>query len=118
MSSKSAAHKTLKALTSGILQNTRERAEEGSRKTSHQLERYVKGVANHHRISILFLVAERPGITLDGIVQTLRGNEKTFSEYTKKLLHAGLIVKKYRGTSVEHYLSTQGKAFHAFLRSL
>ncbi|MBI2005127.1 helix-turn-helix transcriptional regulator [Patescibacteria group bacterium] len=101
------------------MQNTRVRVVESSkRKTPLQLERCVKGVANHYRISILFLLAEHSGMTLDQIVQKLDGNEKTFSEHTRKLQQAGLIMKKYRGTSVEHSLCSYGKLFYNFLTSL
>jgi len=123
MSSKRAAHNAtigkLKKLNSSILQNTRIGvAGSSKRKMPLQLERFVKGVANHYRISILFLLAEHSGMTLDQMVQRLDGNEKTFSEHTRKLQHAGLIVKKYRGTSVEHSLSQYGKLFYNFLTSL
>jgi len=119
MSSKKAAHKaTLGKINSLILQKTRISNSNSKPKTAAQLERHVKGIANHYRISILFLIAERNGITLDQIVQTLGGNEKTFSEHTRKLHHAGLIIKKYRGTSVEHSLSTYGRTFYKFLLSI
>jgi len=46
-------------------------------KTAKQMERHLKGVANHYRIEILLLIAERNGITLEDIVETLGANEKT-----------------------------------------
>lgn len=81
------------------------------------MERHLKGMANHYRIAILLLIAERDGIHLDGMVQELGANEKTVGEHTRRLFNAGLINKKYRGTSVEHSLSPYGKIFARFLES-
>ncbi len=86
-------------------------------KTAKQMERHLKGVANHYRIEILFLVAERTGITLADIIEALGANEKTIGEHTRRLLQAGLIDKKYRGKFVEHTLSPYGKTFISFLKS-
>ncbi len=86
-------------------------------KTAKQMERHLKGMANHYRIQILFLVAEHKGITLEDIVETLEANEKTIGEHTRRLYQAGLINKKYRGKFVEHTLSPYGKIFVGFLKS-
>lgn len=80
------------------------------------MERHLKGIANHYRIEILLLIAERDGITLEDIVETLGANEKTIGEHTRRLYQAGLINKKYRGKFVEHTLSPYGKTFVRFLR--
>ena len=81
------------------------------------MERHLKGMANHYRIEILLLIAERDGITLEDIVETLGANEKTIGEHTRRLYHAGLLNKKYRGKFVEHTLSPYGKTFVRFLQS-
>ena len=81
------------------------------------MERHLKGMANHYRIEILLLIAARDGITLEGIVQTLKANEKTIGEHTRRLYVAGLLNKKYRGHHVEHSLSPYGKIFVGFLES-
>lgn len=86
-------------------------------KTPKQMERHLKGMANHYRIAILLLVAEREGITLDNIVGELGANEKTVGEHTRRLFIAGLINKRHRGTSIEHSLSPYGKVFARFLES-
>ncbi len=86
-------------------------------KTAKQMERHLKGMANHYRIDILLLVAERDGITLEDIVKTISANEKTLGEHTRRLVVAGLINKKYRGKFVEHTLSPYGKSFVKFLHS-
>lgn len=89
----------------------------GKMKTAKQMERHLKGMANHYRIEILLLIAEREGITLEDIVKTLGANEKTLGEHTRRLYVAGLINKKYRGKFVEHALSPYGKTFVRFLQS-
>ena len=89
----------------------------GKIKTAKQMERHLKGISNHYRIEILLLVAERNGITLEDIVETLEANGKTIGEHTRRLYQAGLINKKYRGKFVEHALSPYGKTFIRFLKS-
>ena len=86
-------------------------------KTAKQMERHLKGVANHHRIEILLLIDERSKITLEDIVTTLGANEKTIGEHTRRLVNAGLLNKNYRGNFVEHSLSPYGKIFVRFLKS-
>ena len=84
-------------------------------KTAKQLERHFKGVANHWRLQVLLLVGERKGITLEDIVETLGGNIKTISGHTLRLVHAGLVDKKYRGRTVVHTLSPYGRTFSHFV---
>ncbi len=84
-------------------------------KTAKQMERHLKGMANHHRIEILLLIAGRKGITLEEIYRTLGANKKTIGEHTRRLYLAGLVNKKYRGKYVEHELSPYGKTFVNFL---
>ena len=89
----------------------------GKVKTAKQMERHLKGMANHYRIEILLLVAKNDNITLDGITESLGANPKTIGEHTRRLHNAGLINKKYRGKFVEHALSPYGKLFVHFLKS-
>ena len=86
-------------------------------KTARQMERHLKGIANHYRIEILLIISDSEGITLENIVKTLGANEKTIGEHTRRLYQAGLINKKYRGKFVEHTLSPYGKTFIRFLKS-
>ena len=89
----------------------------GKIKTAKQMERHLKGMANHYRIEILLLIAAREIITLEGIVESIGANEKTLGEHTRRLYQAGLVNKKYRGKFVEHTLSPYGKTFVRFLKS-
>lgn len=86
-------------------------------KDSQKLERIFKGVANHRRIDILHLISRNPGITLDGISETLNCNFKTISEHTRRLVIAGLINKKYLGKSVAHNLSPYGEKIYQMLKT-
>ena len=86
-------------------------------KTAKQMERHLKGVANHYRIEILLLIAEIEGMTLEDITDAIGANGKTLGEHTRRLWQAGLVNKKYRGKFVEHTLSPYGKTFVAFLKS-
>jgi predicted transcriptional regulator len=88
-----------------------------SKKTPKQLERHLKGVANHRRIQILFLVAEKGGITVEKISENLECNFKTISMHTLKLVQAGLLNKNYIGRSVTHELSPYGKTIVRFIKS-
>ncbi len=86
-------------------------------KTAKQMERHLKGMANHHRIDILFYIERSSGATLEDIVNALKANVKTLGEHTRRLCIAGLVNKKYRGKFVEHTLSPYGKNFVKFLES-
>lgn len=85
-------------------------------KTAKQLERYFKGAANHRRLDILFLINKMDGITLEKIAEILGCNIKTISEHTRRLVHAGLLNKKYQGREVAHSLSPYGKRFIEFTK--
>ncbi|MEK7211776.1 MAG: helix-turn-helix domain-containing protein [Patescibacteria group bacterium] len=89
----------------------------GKIKTAKQMERHLKGMANHYRIEILLLIAAREAITLEDIIDALGANGKTIGEHTRRLHQAGLINKKYCGKFVEHTLSPYGRTFVSFLKS-
>jgi len=78
-------------------------------KTNRQLERHFKGIANHRRLDILFLINDSDGLTLQEISDRLRCNFKTISGHTKTLVNAGLLDKKYKGRRVAHSLSPYGQ---------
>lgn len=85
-------------------------------KTPKQLERHLKGLANHRRIEILDCIAGNDGIILEAIAENLDCNVKTISEHTRKLYQAGLVNKKYQGRAVMHSLSPYGKQFYSFIK--
>jgi predicted ArsR family transcriptional regulator len=63
------------------------------------------------------LLAKQQGMTLDQLATQLECNFKTISGHTQRLVHAGLLEKKYIGQSVLHSLSPYGKKFYSFLTS-
>lgn len=87
-------------------------------KSAKQMERHFKGIANHHRIAILLAVSKNNEITLDGLVEQLKVNQKTLSEHTRRLVQAGLLDKNYNGRMVEHNLSPYGRFFVGFIKTL
>ncbi len=84
-------------------------------KTSRQLERHFKGIANHWRIAVLLLLAEEDGLSLEKITKALEANLQTMAEHVRRLHHAGLVDKAYRGREVHHTLSPYGKKVVAFI---
>jgi predicted transcriptional regulator len=86
-------------------------------KSAKQLERYFKGVSNHHRINILLLLSKERLMTLDEIAGNLNVNLKTVSEHTKKLVQAGLLNKEYSGRFVFHSLSPYGKSIVDYFKT-
>ena len=83
-----------------------------------QLEKIVKGFANHRRIQIMELLDHRPNASVFEISDELGANFKTVSEHTRRLAHANLVVKKYVGKAMQHSLSPLGRAILKFLRTL
>jgi predicted transcriptional regulator len=83
-----------------------------------QLERIVKGAANHRRIQILELLKQSPEFSLFEISDALNINLKTASEHTRKLALAGLVLKRNEDKFVRHTLSPRGKVILTFLRTL
>ena len=86
-------------------------------KTAKQMERHLKGMANHYRIEVLLIIDKNKGITLNDIIEDTGANRKTIGEHTRRLYQAGLINKKYKGHFVEHELSPYGKMFVRFLKT-
>ncbi len=85
-------------------------------KTPKQIERHIKGIANHRRIEILLLVANNQGITLDEIINKVEANPKTIGEHTRRLHNAGLVEKNYSGHFIKLSLSPYGKIFIKFIQ--
>ena len=85
------------------------------KKSPKQMERHLKGISNHRRIEIIFLIAKNKGITIDSIADHLNCNVKTISGHTRRLSEAGLVNKHYEGRAVAHELSLYGKILYDFL---
>ncbi len=87
------------------------------KKNPKQIERHLKGVANHRRIEILFLIAESKKLSVDEISRSLNCNFKTISEHLRRLVQAGLVKKSYRGREVIHEFSPYGKILYKFIKT-
>lgn len=85
---------------------------------SYKLERIIKGISNHHRISILETLGKESGLSVDDICQKLTVSFVTTSSHLQKMTNSGLIKKKYKGRQVVHSLTTRGKNILTFLRML
>jgi len=88
------------------------------KKDYRKLERIIKGVANHRRIQILELLEKQPELSLHEISEILKINLKTASEHVRRLSIAGLVMKRYAGTTVRHKLTSRGLSILHFLETL
>ena len=86
-------------------------------KNSKQIEKHIKGIANHRRIDIILLIAKNPGLAVEDISKSLNCNFKTISGHTLRLVQSGLVDKNYTGHAISHYLSPYGKLFVKFIES-
>lgn len=85
---------------------------------TRQLERIVKGFANHRRIEILELLGNSPELSVGEIARKLKINLKTASEHIRRLAIAGLVLKRYQGSNVRHKVSPLGERVLKFLPRL
>lgn len=88
------------------------------RKTYNQLERIIKGFANHRRIEILELLKKQPELSVAEISDRLKINFKNASGHIQKMAIAGLIIKRYDANNVRHKLTSRGKSILEFCRIL
>lgn len=89
-----------------------------SNKSYRQLERIVKGFANHRRIQILELLEKEPELSVAEIAEKLGINLKTASEHIRRMAIAGLVLKRSEGLNVRHKLTERGETILKFLRIL
>ncbi|MSU60340.1 MAG: ArsR family transcriptional regulator [Candidatus Staskawiczbacteria bacterium] len=87
-------------------------------KSFYQLERIIKGFANHRRIEILELLKNKPELSLMEISKFLKINFRTASDHIKKLAVAGLVAKRSDGLSVCHKITERGVAVLKFIKTL
>lgn len=81
------------------------------------MEKHFKGIANHRRIDILLSLDKEKDLTLEQLSENLDGDFRTISEHTRRLVHAGLLNKNYKGRTVLHSLSPYGKQFVKFIKT-
>jgi DNA-binding transcriptional ArsR family regulator len=83
-----------------------------------KVARITKGFANERRLEILNLLKKRPELSVEEIAETLDANIKTVSEHTRRLVLAGLLMKRYEGRYVRHKVTSRGIHILTFLRIL
>lgn len=88
------------------------------RKHFRQLEKITKGIANHRRIEVLYLLEAKPNLSLSQISNELGVNFKTVAEHVRRLVISGLVWKNNIGKEVQHKLSDSGAIILKFLRTL
>jgi len=79
-------------------------------KTAKQMERHLKGMANHYRIEILLLIEKQPKMTVEDVADCLNANIKTIGEHVRRL------DRKRLGHYSETELSPYGRSFVRFLK--
>jgi DNA-binding transcriptional ArsR family regulator len=88
------------------------------KKTNRQLERIVKGFANHRRLQILGLLGEQSELSVMEISEQLKTDFKNISAHIHKMAIAGLLVKRSDSKSIRHKLTNRGKNVLKFVRML
>ena len=95
-----------------------ERGVDPSKRTYRQMERIVKGFANHRRIQMMELLKSKPELSLGEICDKLNIGLKTGSDHLRRLAIAGLVLKRNEGNYVRHTLTKRSKSILVFLRKL
>jgi DNA-binding transcriptional ArsR family regulator len=83
-----------------------------------KLERIVKGFANHRRLEILDLLKRAPELSVGEISERLHIGYENASDHVRKLAIAGLVLKRYEGTTVRHKLTPRAESILVFCKKL
>ncbi|MEK7132814.1 MAG: winged helix-turn-helix domain-containing protein [Patescibacteria group bacterium] len=87
-------------------------------KNYRQLERIVKGFANHRRLEILDLLKREPELSVEDISERLNIGYENASDHVRKLAIAGLVLKRNEGPSVRHKLTPRAESILVFCKRL
>lgn len=85
---------------------------------SRQLERIVKGFANHRRLDILELLQQKPELSVEEIAEKLSIGYENASDHIRKLAIAGLVMKRHDNKAVRHKLTPRAKVILTFCKTL
>ena len=86
------------------------------KKTNKELERIVKGFANHRRLQILELLQKEPELSVQEISERVKSEFKNISAHINKMAIAGLVMKRNDLNMVRHKLTKRGKRILQFVR--
>jgi DNA-binding MarR family transcriptional regulator len=89
-----------------------------NQKKLKNLERILKGVANHRRLAVLELLARRPELSVADIADELGMEYVNASDHIRKLAIAGLVWKRHDGPYVRHKLCPRAETILAFCKKL
>jgi len=81
-------------------------------------ERIIKGFANHNRLRILELLDKKPELSVADISDRLKIGYENTSDHIRKMLIAGLLMKRNSGPSVLHKLTPRAKSILVFCKRL
>lgn len=86
------------------------------KKTNRELERIIKGFANHRRLQVLELLGKEPELSVQEISEKVNSEFKNISAHINKMSIAGLLMKRYDANMVRHKLTNRGKSILQFVR--
>jgi len=86
------------------------------KKTNRELERVIKGFANHRRLQVLDLLYQEPELSVQEISDKLKSEMKNISAHITKMAVAGLVMKRNEGNIVRHKLTNRGISILKFVR--
>ena len=89
-----------------------------NKKTFRQLERIIKGGANHRRLQIMALLEKEPELSIVEIAKKLDVNIKTISMHVTRLAFSGLVLKRSDVSSVRQKLTKNGESILLFCRTI
>ncbi|OGG54910.1 hypothetical protein A3C20_02095 [Candidatus Kaiserbacteria bacterium RIFCSPHIGHO2_02_FULL_55_25] len=87
-------------------------------KNYRQIERIVKGFANHRRLQILDLLKREPELSVEDISERLTIGYENASDHVRKLAIAGLVMKRNEGSAVRHRLTPRAESILVFCKTL
>ncbi|MEK9182771.1 MAG: winged helix-turn-helix domain-containing protein [Patescibacteria group bacterium] len=88
------------------------------KKTNRELERIIKGFANHRRLQILALLKKEPELSVGEVAQKVKSDEKNISSHVNRMATSGLVMKRSDNKSVRLKLTKRGNNILTFVRML
>lgn len=87
-------------------------------KSYRQMERIIKGFANHRRLEMLNLLKREPELSVADISERLAIGYENASDHVRKLAIAGLVLKRSDGSAVRHKLTPRAESILVFCKRL
>ena len=83
-----------------------------------QLERVIKGFANHNRLKVLELLEREPELSVVDIAEKLKIGYENTSDHIRKMAITGLLLKRSDGPNVRHRLTPLAQFVLIFCKKL